>query len=313
MEEQFMEAELASLPQLERGVRGPIVTHCPPPETPGLDICWKLENPNPGAQFDFFALITVQKVGDIMSLMSMLIPTENGELVRFVKTAEYLSIMKNTYIKTMKSSHTNFGVVQISHMKVRTYYEGFQLTVFATNFKVCRYDSNWNQLEPCQTVSAYDFPPLPHGDPTTRDVSLEYRLNQLDARNIAPQDAIYFPTYELDPSGEIIVDNGMEYGERELGRVSIGALTRATRAPGVYIEFAEQAGSPSLVLSLYWLQPADGAAQFLFGDYCTGYAYHKIREHVFVKKKKSWWGKTKKKITIVRKELKIDAVRCYGI
>jgi|GEM_PF-5053217 len=283
-------------------------------EWPVLSCCWKFANQNSGAQFDFFALITVQKVVDIMGLMTMLIPMENGELVHFIKTAEYHSIMKSTYVKTIKSCYENYAVVQISRMTVQEYYEGTQHTIFTSGFSVCRYDSKFNLIEPCQTVSAYDFPPLPRGDPVTRGVSLEYRLSQLDLRNLRSQEAVRFPTYELDPSGDpslITVDEGDEYKQRGMGELSIGALL-VSRPPGIYIDFADQGGNPSLLVTIYSLVPEVGMPRTLFGNWCTEINYHQLHDHVFVKKRSSWF-KTKTKITIVREELIVDAVRCHAI
>jgi hypothetical protein len=301
-------AEEASMPLLKRVARGPISVNCP--KIPGESYCWKFENPNPTAHYDFWILVTLQRLGDMM-LMSNLIPLSNGELLRFVRYNEYHNVMKNTYIKTIKSSHKNFGVVQISRMKVQEYYEGIIHTIFTSNFKVCHHDSNGNLLEPCQAVSAYDFPPLPQGDPTTRDVSLEYQLSQLDLRNLRSQEAIRFPTYERDPLGEILVDDGDEYRERGVGELSIAA-SLVSRPPGVYIDFADQGGHPSLLVTIFSLVPEDGISQTLFGTYCTEINYHTLHEHVFVKKRRSWF-KTKTKITIVRKELRVDAVRCFDI
>ena len=301
-------AEEASMPLLKRVARGPISVNCP--KIPGESYCWKFENPNPTAHYDFWILVTLQRLGDMM-LMSNLIPLSNGELLRFVRYNEYHNVMKSTYIKTIKSKYENYGVVRISRLKAQEYYEGIIHTIFTSNFKVCRLDSNLKPLEPCQTVSAYDFPPLPHGDLTTRDVSLDYRLSQLDLRDLRSQEAIRFPTYEQEPSGEIAVDDGDEYKERGMGKLSIDA-SLVSRPPGIYVDFADQGGHPSLLVTIFSLVPEDGISQTLFGDYCTEINYHRLHEHVFVKTKRSWF-KTKTKITTVRKELRVDAVHCYGI
>jgi hypothetical protein len=64
-------AEEASMPLLKRVARGPISVNCP--KIPGESYCWKFENPNPTAHYDFWILVTLQRLGDMM-LMSNLIP-----------------------------------------------------------------------------------------------------------------------------------------------------------------------------------------------------------------------------------------------
>ena len=78
-------AEEASMPLLKRVARGPISVNCP--KIPGESYCWKFENPNPTAHSDFWILVTLQRLGDMM-LMSNLIPLSNGELLRFVRYNE---------------------------------------------------------------------------------------------------------------------------------------------------------------------------------------------------------------------------------
>lgn len=309
----FEAAEKASMPGLEKNTRGQISGNCPD-RIPGVEAyCWKFKNPDPAAQYDFWMILTLQRLGDMM-LVSKLIPSSNGELLRFVRYNEYMSTMQSTYIKKIRYSHSDYGIVQISRLKVQEYYEGIIHTIFTSSFKIFRHDSSGNLLE-VQTPSSYEFPPLPRGNPEMRDVTPEYVLSQLDLRNVTPQDTIYFPNYEVDASGEIIVDNGDEYKARGSGERSIAA-SLATRPPGIYLDIAQQSGSPYLIMEIYSIVTDEGKSKILSGMYCTSfnYCYETVREHVFKKKKKSWF-RTKTKITIVREELKlnIEGIKCSDI
>lgn len=308
----FDAAEKASIPRFEKDSRGQVSFNCPE-RIPGVEAyCWKFKNPNPAARYDFWIILTLQRLGNMM-LVSKLIPLSNGELLRFVRYNEYLSTMQSTYIKTIRSSHSDYGIVQISRLKVQEYYEGIIHTIFTSSFKVFRYDSSLNLLE-VKTPSSFEFPPLPPGDTTVRDVTPEYLLSQLDLRNITPQDTIYFPHYEVDASGVIIMDGGDEYKARE-SDVSIAA-SLAIRPPGIYADFAQQSGSPYLIMEIWSLVSEDGKGRVFSGSYCTShsYCYETVHYHIF-KSKRTKWYRTKTTITKVREELKlnVEGIKCFDI
>jgi hypothetical protein len=227
--------------------------------------------------------------------------------------------MNNTYIKIIKSTHGNYGVVKTSRLKIKEYYEGILHTLFISKVKVYRYDAKGKEVEEPVTPS-YTFPPLPSGTPDVESASPRYRVDQLEARDINTRSMIYFPVckkvsvYDEEKKmyvEDYEVDGGVEESLPGDG-MSVGAETRHAYAPGFYYEVAEQGGSPSLILNLGWQVDTDGKPHFVFGSCCTGYSYHQIHQQVFVKKKRSWFRK-KKKISIIRKELKIEGVKYYDI
>jgi hypothetical protein len=306
-------AETGSMPVLEKNGRGQVSGNCPE-RIPGAEAyCWKFKNPDPAAQYDFWMILTLQRLGDMM-LVSKLIPLTSGELLRFVRYNEYLKTMQSSYIKKIRYSHSDYGIVQISHLKVQEYYEGIIQTIFTSRFKVLRHDSAGNLID-VKTTSSFDFPPLPKGNPDTRNATPEYVMSQLGLRNIVPQDTIYFPNYDVDAQGEITVDNGDEFKAGGSDKRSLAA-SLATRPPGIYVDFAQQSGSPHLIMEIYSMVAEGGTSKILSGMFCTSksYCYQTVREHIFKKKKKSWF-RTKTKIKIVREELKlnIEGVKCSDI
>jgi hypothetical protein len=309
--------ETASMPELEADGRGQKIGRCP--EKPqGVEFyCWKFHNPDPTAKCDFWMLFSLQRYGDML-LATKLIPQENGGFLRYVRFNEYVSAMQSKYIQELRQTSTSYGgVVNISRMKVRYFYEGVQQSLYTSKFKIYRYDSNWNLLGLDEAPIDYKFPPLPEGKPdATRGADAAFVLSQLDTNQIAPKDTIRFPKYEVDPAGEIVVDEGDEYKVRGAEGLSLANAQR-TREPGVYIDFSQQPNSnPSMIMEIYSQVNQDGSWKFLFGSHCTSYenSYAIIREHVFVKKKKNWF-RAKKKIRIIREEIRIvhSGIKCADL
>ncbi|MCK9580859.1 MAG: hypothetical protein M0Q92_10490 [Methanoregula sp.] len=305
--------ETAFIPMLEKDGRGKMTFTCPEklPDTEAY--CWKFSNPDPSAQYDFWMILTLQRLGEMM-LVSQMIPMSNGQLLLFRRYNEYQAIMKSTYIKQIRLKHSDYGIVQIARMKVREYYEGIFRIISTSKFTVYRFGPDGTLLE-IKTSKAFEPPPLPAGNLETRSVSPKYVISQLDIQDISPQDTIRFPDYEIDASGDIVVNNGDEYraGGGE-GQSLDTSLT--TRPPGIYVDFAQQSGSPHLIIEIFSMVSVGEKPRILSGFYCTSthYCYETVRVHVFQKKKRSWFH-TKTKIRIVREEIKlnIEGVKCSDI
>jgi len=279
----------------------------PPQETGGEFYCWKFRVPT--AHYAFSLVVTLQRQGDFMMLLNMLVPLENGGLAHYVRFNEYHSTMQSTYIKTIKTKYKNYGIMVESHAKIREYYEGLQRTVFISDFELFYYDVDGNLVENLTPdSSSYTFPPLPGLDMRGETENTVTRLLQVDSRTMPAQDRIYFPWYRDIGENDYEVDEGEQVNVLQYGG-SVRTGERWFDSPGIYIDFADQGGDPAMVMNIITLVRPDSSTKRLYGKFCTGYSYHTIQEHVFKKKKKSWF-KTKTKISIIRQEFHVEGVRC---
>lgn len=297
---------------------------------PGSDAyCWKFENPNPLAFYDFFLIasfIRDAKTGQSVQALDF-VPLDDGGYVITSTHVEYAEIESNRYVKTLKLSHQNFGVVQLTRLKVNELYEGLNRTIFALGNDFVRFNMQGQPVE-YKTGAHVTFPPLPQGDrlvlaqPSLLSATqrggddLTYRLSQRDAFNTRATDAIQFPKskpVEFDSSGRITdyeVSDGDVCPPDFLAQRSLLGNVRPVLLPGgVAFEIAVQPGDPSYNCISVYRFDANGVPQLVFEKMCTGFSYEDFRQHVFVKKHSSWF-KTKTKIKTITEEFRMKGERC---
>lgn len=291
----------------KRDIHPLIDVFVPPQETGGEFYCWKFKVPT--AQFAFSLVVTLQRQGDFMMLLNMLVPLENGGLAHYVRFNEYHSTMQSTYVKTIKTKYKNYGIMAESHAKINEHYEGIRRTVFISDFRLFHYDADGNLVEELTPdSSSHTFPPLPGLEMRGESQNTVTRLLQLDSRAMPAQDMIYFPRCQEIGGNDYEVDGGDLVSVRQDGGL-VRTGERWFNSPGIYIDFANQGGDPALVINIITLVRPDGSTKRLYGKFCTSYNYQMIQEHVFKKKKKSWF-KRKTKISIIRKEFHVEGVEC---
>jgi hypothetical protein len=301
----------ATKPVIASAPRGPIVGTCP--EHQGTDefYCWKFKDLNPQSAYDFFLFITIARVGKTV-MMSMLVPLGNKGYLRAVKMDKHETIMENTYVKTIKSSVSNYGVAHIARLRIEEYYRELKQTIFSVESFVDQYDDENKFVK--RFATPFNFPPLPDSEPSEiRTNDSEYWLNQLSCRNLAVNDRMVFSISRPLDDGDYEIDNG--WGSDDVGFSSKGndsiavESNRDERQPNsIYVEFAHQPGNIGQYIEIYWRTDEQGIPHFMWGLHCSSYNYEELREYVFVKKKRSWFKK-KTKITIIRKEFRKEGVK----
>ncbi len=315
-----------------RRTAAPLAGHCwkePVPDS----FCWKFDNSDPGARYDFWLLLTMRRLGPDAMTVSLVVPRDDGGLLHCVDTPVYERVVSTSLVQTLKQEHGSFGVVSVAKLKARVIYEETQRVLFGNRFLAARYDADGKLVEPYRQVEGLSFPPLPGGLLARESggaeavraakggtVSVDTALSQIDLSDTVPLLSVYYPRYDVNAGGEIEVENGEVQGlpedEQETGAAAAARLAatggedplRARRPPGFYIDVTSRE-HPLLSLTVFSLQPEDGPGKILFADYCSGVSAHEIKVSIRVKKKKSFF-KTKKKITIIRQELKKEGLVC---
>lgn len=299
----------------------PVVGRCWEHPVPG-SLCWKLANPDPRARHDFWLLITSRKTAHDGMVVSVVLPLDDGGLLHCVQLPVFEQAHHTHFVQTMKSSHGSFGVVSISKLEAKVLWDEVQDTFFGTRFVQGRFAADGTLRPPgYRELEGEPLPDLPLTPPDRAAASsaetapeadraaLDQALEQLDLRQTEPGDAIHFPRVGLDAGGEIEVEGGVLAPSVETASgAGAGAPLDTARPPGFYIDLTYRR-HPPLNLAVYSVKPPGGAARIAFVDYCAGFAYERFRERIIVKKSSSWFKK-KKKIKIIRDELRIDRLVC---
>lgn len=278
--------------------------------------CWKFENDNPNAFYDFFLISScIRNPGTGATLQALdVIPLDNGDYVITTTHTERLEIERNTYVRSMKASHGSFGAVSISRLKVKEFYDGLNRTLFKIASDFYRLDAD-NQLLEYRSGAHLAFPPLPGGDRFSLSSSpaqtlavdgdglLEYRLRQADPINTVATDGISFAVstpIAVDATGRV-TDYELVCGEPyEVGTSGDPMVAGSPgRPPGQFlIRLGVQGGSPSYASTSMYRTDRHGVPQLIFEKLATGFAYEEVRQHVIVKRRSSWFRKTTKVTTL---------------
>ena len=280
--------------------------------------CYKFKNPDPAAFYDFWFLKSILRDPTVghTAITTIEVPAANRELIIAVSSLEYQVIEKSTYIKTMKSSYSNFGVVSVSRLKVKEFYEAFLSLQTGIEYELTRWSHEGELLE-IRKGGASILPPLlpgnraltsPVSDCSCMDLDLALSQVDLDSRNAGLTDVIAFPIVRpvFGDSGDKIIDFEIEEGD------SVEApLTRDKegKPPGIYTALGQQGGSPSLNLLCKYLVKPDGEQKVLYLKYCSCYSYHEFYQYTIKKTKRSWFKK-KTKLTTVIKEMRVSGINC---
>jgi hypothetical protein len=281
-----------------------------------LNHCWKFVNEDPNAYFDFYFIVTIQAVEDLM-LITQTIPLDR-DLIFAVSFSEYLKIEQNKYIREISNSYKDFIAVKIEEMKIREFYEGIWRTLFTTGSLLrCyslvdgKYVKKWER-----TSDAFQLPLLPFETTIAKDTS-KNSLNNLEAKHPQRGDVlIYFKNFERLEDGRIVVwDGELQDDTNSQSKKTYRSLVKAKgeNSPindGIYVSLAKDESSP-LIAMICWMA-IDGQSQIIFGFYCKNILYQEIRENLIKKVKKGLLS-GKKTIKYIRDELKIEKGVCKEI
>lgn len=297
---------------------GQIEGFCPDTSGNPNAYCYKFKNPDPTAFYDYWFLKSILRdptTGDT-AITTLEVPVANGDLVIAVSSLEYQVIEKSTYIKIIKSSYSNFGVISVSRLKVKEFYEAFLSLKTGITYELARWSHEGELLE-VRKGGVSILPSLLPGNrslispvPDCADADLELALSQvdLDTRNAGLTDVISFPIARpvFGDSGDKIIDFEIEGGdsvEAPFNRDKKG------KPPGIYTAISQQGSTPSLNLLCKYLVKPDGEQKVFYLKYCSCYSYHEFYQRTIVKTKRSWFKK-KTKITTVIKKMRISGINC---
>lgn len=291
-------ADLRAVRATLRGPRAAVgtdVTDVPCWEQPGAALhCWKFLDPDPG-DYDFLMLLTIRRVPPANSAIALFVPDADGGLLHFQVNPTLKTVQQTTIIRTISTSHGDFGPVSVSKLTARVYHEEVSRTVFGTEFRRGKYDRNRNLIEPHAVVKGGRLPPLPVAvDPVAA-------LGPAAAVEDESLGAIRFAVTAELPDGDFEVDGGTDEPATQLAAAGDGSLT-------IHIEFKYQENPPLSLMISSVVGPNRPARTFAV-DYCFRSTREQFRERVFVKKRSSWFRK-KTRIRVVRTELKTDELKC---
>jgi hypothetical protein len=305
------------LPEFKPDASGRLTARCPKIPNAENYHCWMIENPDTSARYDFWVMVAVVRNG-LITMLSMVVPLEDGKLQHFIQLGEYSYYFKSTFLKVMKQSHGDFGVISKLKLEAKTYYHALQKTFLGARFRVGIVDPESDLPASYQEVSAYDFPPLPIAPDSLSAVRavlpVETAIRLIEPESYREGRRIHFPHFEED-GDDFIVDGGEEVPTGPEGFVSIAASLDDPYPPGIHWEIINHKGDPAHSLSLFWFQPRPGSSaepRILFGDKCSEGSYARLVEQIFVKKKKSWFRK-RKKITVIHKILVSGELPCAAL
>ncbi len=300
---------------------------------------WTIECPDVGAGegvycFTFAGLKTSPVFDFFLQTVIVSNPTtgETSQIWTFVPVgdrillsvwgAEYKLLKKVKSISVWKSKGYNFGVVRISRLDVKHHYQELIRYTHGGKHERFYYALRDGRLvltgPPEAGLKEEDLPPLPpaasfDGAPAARrapaPADLEDRLIQLDESNTRfDHQSLYF--HELEPvmneAGEIIDYLVSHQAEDALGRSLVDA---APRSIGSYIDVVTQGSAPPMSMTIF----SDQDRVPLICKFCAGYSQEWVRERIFVKKKRTWYGKKKVKITRIFEYEHEEGQKCSTI
>ena len=272
--------------------------HCPDHSSAQDIRCVKIRNPDPTAAWDFLLMFLRQKVED-SSLISHIVPLEHGGYRRFVNRIHSRELQKIHSLETYESESMSFGFVNLAKSKTRKLYLEIRQHLFVAQGHVQEFDAQSRPLGPPVVIDESLWPDLP-GDAEISDL----------IRGLASTDAEETPTGPLEtlglgvhfPTATELDDGDFEVSDGEV----FTAATRSERpANGVVIETSLQGGIPALVTHDYFIVRNGKKVKRLYGDRCAQDILSEIIV-TYKEKKSSGFFRSKRKLTIIRNELRLN-------
>ncbi len=293
--------------ETERSGSGRWTIECPDVGHSESVYCFTFASFDRSSMFDFLlqtVIVSNPTTGETSQIWTF-VPVRD-RIVLSIWSAEYELVRKVKSISIWKSEGFNFGVVKVLRMQVKNHYDELVRYTYRSKHRRFYYAVRDGRLvlsgPPETGLTKKDLPPLPPAadfgnSPASRRTltaaDLESRLYQLDEGNARFNDeSLYFYEYEpvTDENGQVV-----DYLVSHRAGDEPGSLfaDQAPRLPGGYLDVVNQGGTPPMSMTIL----SDQDRNPLLCEFCTGYTYEWVREHIFVKKKRTWYGKKKVKIT----------------
>jgi len=271
---------------------------CPSGPSAGNAHCVKMHNPDPEAAWDFFLMLIYQKVGESAQTTTF-IPLESGGYRKLTSRVNSREVQRIDSLEKYEAESLNFGFVSLAKMEVRKFYQEVRQTLFVTRGTVRDFDADGHPVGEIAPLEDAIWPDLP-GD---GEISNLLRSLRPSSRESKPEPLVdlsvglHFPTVEVT-DGEFEVADGKVF----LGRADTSL--RVAPPDGLRIETSFQEGVPTLVTHDYFLVE-NGERRRLFGERCAQDVYREVVE-VYKDKSDSGFFRSKQKLEVIRRELRIE-------